>query len=567
MDYMSKAKAGTNPAAGAHGGGVRGDQLNRGSRVFEGRFGRMFRALPAAYFGSADLEALANAMSADAEEENGKPAAAPETDNRIQDGEENTGISAGYTYLGQFIDHDITFDPASSLQKRNDPDALIDFRTPALDLDCLYGRGPDDQPYMFDASARKFILGEPLSETPGGPRRTFDVPRLGERQRAVIGDKRNDENVIVSQLQSVFLQFHNRIADDNRHLSFSEVQRVVRWHYQYVVLHDYLPRIVGKATMDKVWRGRLAGNVRGNEPSLCFYHFHNEAYMPIEFAAAAYRFGHSMVRPIYRLNAKHKQRSADDNLGLKGRFFIFAGVKERGLNGFGLFPRHWAIDWSLFFDINGSGAKGDQPGEGKLRVQPAYKIDSSIVNPLAFLPEFSKAPAPPGTPLTLTNLKSTEVNHSNPSNLAIRNLWRGNAMGLPSGQDVARAMGETPLADDELLVGKAQLDDNDKVDAVSIRTIANGAFNGKAPLWYYILAEANAQWVKAIGKKKGDNANQVPTSLGPVGGRIVAETLIGLMLADSHSFLNQFPQWQPEVPSQVAGNFTMGDFVKYALKL
>ena len=198
---------------------------------------------------------------------------------------------------------------------------------------------------------------------------------------------------------------------------------------------------------------------------------------------------------------------------------------------------------------------------------PAYKIDSSIVNPLAFLPEFSKAPAPPGTPLTLTNLKSTEVNHHSPNNLAIRNLWRGNAMGLPSGQDVARAMGETPLADDELLVGKAQLDDNDKVDAVSIKSIAGGAFNGKAPLWYYILAEANAQWVKAIGKKKGDNANQVPTSLGPVGGRIVAETLIGLMLADSHSFLNQFPKWQPEVPSQVAGTFTMGDFVKYALKL
>ena len=109
--------------------------------------------------------------------------------------------------MGQFIDHDITFDPDSSLQKRNDPDGLIDFRTPALDLDSLYGRGPDDQPYMFDADGRKFILGDPLTEEIGGEPKTFDLPRLGDKHRAVIGDKRNDENVIVSQLQSAFLYF------------------------------------------------------------------------------------------------------------------------------------------------------------------------------------------------------------------------------------------------------------------------------------------------------------------------------------------------------------------------
>ena len=568
MRYMPKAIIGKNPAAGAHGGGVRGDQVNRGSRIFEGRFGRMFRSLPAAEFDDKLLEALAEKMSSKPERNppnTGKPSAAKETETTIQDGEENTGISAGYTYLGQFIDHDITFDPASSLQKRNDPDGLIDFRTPALDLDSLYGRGPDDQPYMYDATGRKFILGEDLTEEIGGERKTFDLPRLGERKRAVIGDKRNDENVIISQLHSVFLQFHNRFADDPKFkgFSFAEIQRLVRWHYQYVVLHDFLPKIVGEETMQKIWPDRKDIYCCGKEPHLCFYHFHDDAYMPIEFAAAAYRFGHSMVRPIYRLNTKHIQLQSGDDPNIAGRFFIFAGVQERGLNGFGAFPRHWAIDWSLFFDINGSGK-----GIGKKRAQPAYKIDTSIVNPLAFLPEFSAPPLPKDTALTIESLQSTEISHKSPNNLAIRNLWRGNSMGLPSGQDVARAMGETPLNDNELFIGKAQMkDDGLTMDAISIDSFEGGYFKNKSPLWFYILAESNAQWFKNANGKSKDDADHVPVTMGPVGGRIVAETLIGLILADSHSFINQDPKWKPMIPIANPNTFTMGDLVKYALDI
>ncbi len=564
MDRMPKKQVGQSRAAGAHGGGVRGDQVNRGSRVFEGRFGRLFRALPAAEFAGADLEALAQAMSAEPERIGNKPAAEPETAEKIQDGEENTGISAGYTYLGQFIDHDITFDPASSLQKRNDPDALVDFRTPALDLDSVYGRGPADQPYMYDTTGRKFVLGDPLSENIGLPAITFDLLRMPHNKRAVIGDKRNDENVIVSQLQSTFLQFHNRVADDHPTMRFAEIQEFVRWHYQYIVLHDFLPRIVGEQTMDAVWKDRKAfGNVCGHGPKLCFYHFHDNPFMPIEFAAAAYRFGHSMVRPLYRLNTKHLQNGPGDDPSIAGRFFIFAGVQERGLNGFGQFPRHWAIDWSLFFDMNGSGKKG-----GRARVQPAYKIDTSLVNPLAFLPEFSKDPAAVGTALTVTTLQSTEITHTNPSNLAIRNLLRGNSMGLPSGEDVARAMGLVPLTPAELWVGKAQKDDDGTVDKVNdIAEIAEGRFVGKSPLWFYCLAEGNAQWLKAVKGKSVEKANLTPTTLGPVGGRIVAETLIGLLLGDSHSFLNQDPLWKPKVPMAKADGFTMGDFIKYALRV
>src|SRR6185369_6730081 len=148
----------------AHGGGVRGDNTPAQSALFEGRFGRLFRSLPPAEWPKDALLALGLKMTADpeADEKNPKlPAAAVETNDRIQDDEENAGIPAGYTYLGQFIDHDITFDPASSLQQQNDPNALVDFRTPRLDLDSVYGRGPDDQPYMYGAD-KDLLLGLPL---------------------------------------------------------------------------------------------------------------------------------------------------------------------------------------------------------------------------------------------------------------------------------------------------------------------------------------------------------------------------------------------------------------------
>ena len=126
-------------ASSGHGGGVRGDNSAPRSVLFEGRFGRMFRALPAGEWPRESLLLLGQAMTAEPEHDENDPtipvAAFEDPNERIQDDEENAGIAAGYTYLGQFIDHDITFDPASSLMKQNDPDALVDFRTPRLDLD------------------------------------------------------------------------------------------------------------------------------------------------------------------------------------------------------------------------------------------------------------------------------------------------------------------------------------------------------------------------------------------------------------------------------------------------
>ena len=557
-----------------HGGGIRGADVRRQSSLFEGRFGRMFRELPAATHQKPALIKLGQEMTADAEgakDKPPKPKAALEMVDHIQDDEENPGIDAGYTYLGQFIDHDISFDPMSSLMQQNDPESLVDFRTPRLDLDSLYGRGPADQPYMYIGD--KFRLGKPLTAL-NKPTSARDLPRYHEpgdaefpknktTARALIGDKRNDENVIVSQLHGIFLQLHNRFVDDMKAqgATFDDVQRMVRWHYQYVVLNDFLPRICGKALIDEILPHRLASaNAADKKPKLHYFHWRNTPYMPLEFSVAAYRFGHSMVRPIYRLNTELK--GGDDPLvatpdekarGLEGRFFVFAGVAQRALNGFGEFPSQWAIDWSLFFDINGSGAKG-----GKERAQPAYKIDTSLVNPLGFLPEFSNV-VPLTSPLTIDQMHSTAKDAVNdPANLAARNLLRGLSLQMPSGQSVARAMGLPVIADKDLKVGKAIIADWKAAKSI---TKIDPSFADNAPLWYYVLAEAQHYWFKRASKV-GSKGDAEPVTLGPMGGRIVAETLIGLAAGDGHSYLVQDPNWEPIIGGR---NLTMGQLISYAL--
>jgi hypothetical protein len=554
-------------AASGHGGGVRGDTMRRRSSMFEGRFGRMFRDLAPASWPEGALRALGDAMLAlpEATDTTPKlPTASPETDAILQDDEENSGISSGYTYLGQFIDHDLTFDPASSLQQQNDPDGLVDFRTPRLDLDSVYGRGRDDQPYLYDGN--RFRLGLPLFELDqASPRR--DLPRYDDPEdpsrakRALIGDPRNDENVIVSQLHSTMLQFHNRLADLNPSLAFTEVQQLVRWHYQWIVVNDFLVRICGEEVVDEILPYRKeAKPAWEKEPKLQFYKPRQTAFMPIEFSAAAYRFGHSMVRPIYRLNTQlhggdNPEMATPDeiNRGLQGRFFIFAGVQSRGLNGFDAFPKQWGIDWSLFFDIDGSGEKG-----GIWRAQPAYKIDTSLVNPLGFLPEFS-AVARASPPLTVEQLQAKPLDAvRNPANLATRNLLRGMSMELPSGQAVADAMGVPRVLDEQLFVGKAIVGELTKGPRL---VDLDPSFAGNAPLWYYVLAEAQHEWLaRATGP--GGKGNAEPVRLGAVGRRIVAETLIGVLAADGRSYLRQNPNWQPVIAGQPIR--TMGTLLKFA---
>jgi hypothetical protein len=492
----------------------RGVDVLPSSSFKTGRFGRMFRHLPVFQRDLdqqlKELMKLAERMIAPA----GRPA-------------ENPEIPSGYTYLGQFIDHDITFDPVSSLQRQNDPDALHNFRTPRFDLDSVYGRGPSDQPYLYDKSdgITKLKLGESVAVAPGkesgaGP----DLPRNEPRQRdgqqvffgrALIGDPRNDENLLISQLHLTMLQFHNKVielvasttslTDDNL---FKEAQRVVRWHYQWVVVNDFLRRIVGKAVVDDILRtesfavGGGGTQISITRPKFQFYTPSNDAFMPIEFSVASYRFGHSMIRGHYHINTFIKKER-------DGQPIPIFGPEEppnelKNLNGFRRLPPQSAVEWKFFFNMPGADV---QP-------QPSLLIDSLLAGPLATLPT-SVAPDPP------------------PS-LAARNLQRGLHLGLPAGTTVARAMGIEPLTPYQL-----------GIEDISKELVMH------PPLWFYVLKEAE---VLEQGRK-----------LGPVGGRIIAEVLLGILANDPLSYLSVEPNWKPAPPlARNDGTFDMPQLIHFA---
>ena len=403
---------------------------------------------------------------------------------------DNSKVAAGYTYLGQFIDHDITFDPTSQLDRDNDPYALRNFRTPGLDLDSLYGSGPSDSPYLYEWDEGvdrgiKLLVGD------GGR----DLPR-NQQGIALIGDPRNDENLIISQLHLLFIHFHNKVVDHvraERGLAggslLRRVQRMVRWHYQWIVVHEFLPLVVGQEMIDTV----LALG-----PEERFYKWHDVPDIPIEFSVAAYRFGHSMVRDDYRL--RHDVPKVP----------IVSHVGGRHLGGFRPLPRGLEIDWAFFFKLPGRG----QP-------QPSRLIDPIVAGSLQRLPTALSAEG---------------------EGLPALNLRRARALRVPTGPAVAKAMRVGALTDRQLV---ARL-------PTTVTLAAGNEVSSTMPLWTYVLNEATIL-------QKGER-------LGPVGGRIVAEVLLGLLAADRSSYLSRCPNWRPRLPSVRHGYFTVADIVRFVAK-
>lgn len=521
-------------------GGVRGADLSRSSLLFDGPFGRMFRAVPPADFGATDDDSLKNLTKLAS-----KMISAPDPAKDGPDPEES-GIPSAFTYFGQFIDHDLTFDPASSLQKQNDPDALVDYRTPKFDLDNVYGRGPDDQPYMYErpegAASERFVLGTVMTGAPQVNSGAHDLQRNAQKPaRALIGDPRNDENVIVGQFQGLFHRLHNRIADDNPKWSFAKVQQSVRFHYQWVLLHDFLPTLISSKVLNDLLPKAGDGSLIVDKKNLHFFHTKDEAFMPLEFSAAAYRFGHSMIRPGYRLN--------DDDKTLLPIFSVnHHHDNHDDLRGFQAPLAGWAIDWRRFIDLVplAYGGPIDNPDPtipgNKQRLQLAYRIDTSLTNPLHKLPE------------------SIAIH---PSSLALRNLERGWRMRLPSGQDVARAMGVKPLTPDKLVLGKFTGAKDDTDAFIRIDSLAGGVFEDNCPLWTYVLSET-LQHMEDVPLRSTDGPKTISTpKLGDVGGRIVGETFIGLLLTDSSSYVSLDPLWTPKYIQK--GQFGLRELIAAAL--
>jgi Animal haem peroxidase len=448
---------------------------------------------------------------------------------------DNPTMTAGSTFVGQFTDHDITFDQTSHLGVPQNPLVSPNTRTPALDLDSVFGGGPAMRPDLYvpnpDGTA-----GPALKIGAGGVHE--DVPRVPNGDgtwTALLGDPRNDENVIVAGLHSAHILFYNRVLSDlgqfdlrgfpaargadlsNSYLRYLIAREITLWHYQWLLVNEHLPQIAGQAIVNDV----LARGNRFYRPPA------RDAFLPIEFGAAAYRFGHSMVRPSYRANftsgtGDSANPAADPFFGL-----VFDATlpgfseppsydRDDLLGGYPA-PRRY-VGWQTFFDL----------GDGQ--VKNNKKIDTTISSVMFTLP------VPAIAPHTQTS----------PTVLPQRNLLRQLTWGLPAGQAIARAMGASPLT-------PADLGDIGSVyQPFAVRT----------PLWYYILAE---------GKAAADGLN-----LGPVGGRIVTETLIGLLRADPASYLNASPRFRPFLGTDltlgptpnpnITGNrsYTRAHFLHYA---
>ncbi|MGH3775334.1 MAG: peroxidase family protein [Pseudonocardiaceae bacterium] len=447
-------------------------------------------------------------------------------------GDNDSPIPAAYTYFAQFVDHDITFEvqpadlpPSASgdmahlladdmapLSLQEIQNAIRNFRTATLDLDSLYGLPAPRDP----ANGAKMLLGHvfPLDGQekpelrPPGKGDDNDLPReprsdnILHDRAALIGDPRNDENLIIAQLHLAFLKAHNRLVDEGR--TFEEARRVLRQHYQYIVVQDFLKRVADPTTVDGIlqygnrWYNALA------EPF----------FMPLEFAVAAYRFGHTMVRARYDFNLNFNLNSPDDQQADLEALFTFTALSGE-IAGLDTLPDNWIIEWENII--------GDSPNLGG----KARRFDTQLAT------IDGKA---------LFNLQTPDGKPEPglAAHLSVRNLLRGYRMRMPTGQAVATFLGLPALTHEQLRATSA--------NTTQEQVLRDGGFLDRTPLWYYVLAEA-----KHHGGER----------LGPVGSTIVAEVLIGLVRRSDGSILRT-PGWAPSLPAATPGHFELADLLRFA---
>jgi hypothetical protein len=381
------------------------------------------------------------------------------------DRDSDSEVAAVWPFFGQFVAHDITAD-RSPLEHHAERPRIRNFRVPKADLEGVYGAGPVGAPFLYrKEDPAKLLLA------PSG----FDVPR-NQEGIALIGDPRNDVHLFTSQMVVAFIDLHNGLVDRLRAGGvaepdvFAQARRAATWHYQHVILREFLPTLIGP---------ELTAELLEDGPRL--YHMDGEPYIPFEFADAAYRYGHAQIRDSYQVNEHF------------GPCRVFPD-----LMGFGPVAAGHVVDWALQIDV-----AGHPPA------QRAKRIDTRLPAPLIALPAQISGSAP-GTDY---------------ASLANRDLERGQLVGLASGEAIARRLGVPALTAEE--VG-----------------LAGTGWTGETPLWFYILREAA---VLEAGNR-----------LGPVGGRIVGEVLVGIIDGDPDSFRSADPGWTPALPAR-DGTFGLAD--------
>ncbi|NWF71968.1 MAG: hypothetical protein HXY51_02835, partial [Nitrospirae bacterium] len=307
---------------------------------------------------------------------------------------DNPNMTAGVTFFGQFLDHDITLDPRSLLLERSNPAKTINFRTAAFDLDSVYGDGPEGSPELYDVSSGEIKLRvETIPGSENVSRRgavRYDLPR-DPNNVAILGDSRNDEHVILAQLHMAMLRFHNAVidhlrkdpayADNSADQIFKLAQRQVRWHYLWIILHEFLPLTIGQERVDEILKKGLRYYRVDDDSGIRRDRRAKDPQLPIEFSVAAYRFGHSQIRPSYRLNFGPTVTPAAPFFA-----FLFDDTQDpnypdpNDLRGGKRAPRRF-VDWQTFFDF----------GDGNFR--PNKKIDGKLSSVVMLLPG-SRGPAP-----------------------------------------------------------------------------------------------------------------------------------------------------------------------------
>jgi Animal haem peroxidase len=432
-------------------------------------------------------------------------------------------IPSGFTYLAQFVDHDLTFDKTKvTLGHHVSPADLLQGRSPKVDLDSLYGQGPTDpgSAKFYESDGLHLRMGKTGAVGGIKAKEGFDLPRgagktQAAKRTAIIPDPRNDENLAVAQTHLAFIRFHNRVVDTlpssvPAGQKFARAREIVTKHYQWVLRTDLLTRICGNRVVDDVFKnGRKAFEV-GALPT-------DVPTMPIEFSIAAYRLGHSMIREAYNWN-----KIFDNGAGSLDLLFTFSGGSG-DLGGGERLPSNWIADFRRLYDFAEAGRTDLAVAEGKFN--RAMRIDTRLSTALKFLPGFP----------------------ADEDNLAFRNLTRAKMVNLATGQQMARFLSTkgvtlTKLTNAHIRDGKngAKLDGLTEPQRV--------AFLKDTPLWFYVLREAELNQ----GKLRG------------VGARIVAETFHRAMQG-SHFSIVRDQAWHPTLgPNKTT--FRMVDLLLFAFQ-
>jgi hypothetical protein len=422
---------------------------------------------------------------------------------------ESPDVPAAFTFVGQFIDHDLTMNAVNLFLPQQDPAVptppglapvampIQNGASPLIDLDSVYG----PRAHLASPDATLFDGGKFRLVHHGGLH--YDLPR--DTDGAVIADHRNDENQMILQIHLLVERMHNKFFDTLSQITdpqarFEEARKQTIYNWQFMVLHDYMPRIIQADVLAdktaqiqkpdfgtfkyKPLRDLATGNLVAN--------------LPHEFAIS-YRFGHSQLRRAYRLNGDYPFSVLFDN-SLAGagpnndRFDDLRGGQPLGAKNL--------IDWTVFL-----------PGQNPVK---SNRIDGKVTAPLFDLPE-SAIP--------------DDIKYI--GNLPHRNLVRSRQVGICSGEVLAEYYGLIPFAADQIeprADRRALYMRNEAVTDPSKQVFST-------PLWYYILREAE------LSNGSGPNRSK----LGPLGSRLVAEVLLGAIAWGEHSILKD-TGWTTTIP-------------------